>query len=163
MSYDEELARQRAEQGRRSLLRRKCGDHRGGDGPNADGLRIGDRCHWFRSRIAVVKYLQGAARTLEDVDGKCDDLETARLDDWWRDLSDAQRRKAFDLAPHNPMPPWMIDSLNKAEISGLVERPGEPDDMPPWIAMPDHVARLVARHRRGGGTYSFQLSTRKRR
>jgi hypothetical protein len=97
------------------------------------------------------------------VDGKCDDLEAARLDHWWSELSDAQRGEAFGLALHNPMPPWMVHGLKKAEISGLVERPGEPDDMPPWIAMPDHVARLIARHRRGGGTYRFQLWTRKRR
>jgi len=97
------------------------------------------------------------------VDGKCDDLEAERLDHWWGELSDNQRRQAFSLAPHNPMPPWMVRSLQKAEISGLVERPGEPADMPPWIPMPGQVARLVARHRRGGGTYRFLHSTRKRR
>jgi hypothetical protein len=110
-----------------------------------------------------VTYLQGPVRTLGDVDGKCDDLEAARLDHWWGKLTDAERREAFALGPHNPMPPWMVHSLKKAEISGLVERPGEPDFMPPWIAMPHHVARLVAQHRRGGGTYRFQISTRKRR
>ena len=113
--------------------------------------------------MTLVRYLGGLARTLEDVDGKCGDLEAARLDLWWGELSDAQRHEAFGLAPHNPMPTWMVHSLNKAEISGLVERPGEPDDMPPWIPMPGHVARLVARHRRGRGTYQFEHSTRKRR
>ena len=108
-------------------------------------------------------YLLGRAWTLGDVDGKCDDLEAARLDHWWVRLSDAQHDEAFGLAPPNPMPPWMVHSLKKAEISGLVERPGEPDDMPPWIAMPHHVACLIARHRRGGGTYRFLLSTRKHR
>jgi glutamate/tyrosine decarboxylase-like PLP-dependent enzyme len=96
------------------------------------------------------------------VDGKCDDHEAERLDHWWDALSDAQRRQAFSLAPHNPMPTWMVASLQKAEVSGLVARPGEPEYMPAWIAMPEHVARLVARHRRGG-TYQFQHSTRKSR
>ena len=110
----------------------------------------------------MARYLRGLARTLGDVDGKCDDPEAARLDDWWGKLSDAHRREAFSLAPHNPMPTWMVSSLQNAEISGLVARPGEPEFMPPWIAMPDQVARLVARHRRGG-TYQFQHSTRKSR
>ena len=48
------------------------------------------------------------------------------------------------------MPRWMVHSLEKAEIAGLIEREGEPDDMPPWIEMPAHVARLIARHRRHG-------------
>ena len=101
--------------------------------------------------------------TLGDVGEKCDDPEAERLDRWWAELSDVHRQEAFALALHNPMPTWMVHSLNKAEISGLVEQPGEADDMPAWIPMPGQVARLVALHRRGGGTYRFQLSTRKRR
>lgn len=108
------------------------------------------------------RYLGGLGRTLVGVDGTRDDLEAARLNQWWGELSDVHRNEAFRLAPHNPMPTWMVHSLEKAEISGLVERPGEPADMPPWIPMPDHVARLVARHRRGG-TYRFQNPTRYRR
>jgi hypothetical protein len=78
------------------------------------------------------------------------DPEAARLARWWSDLSEAHRREAFGLAPQNPMPRWMVHGLEKAEISGLVQREGEPDDMPPWIAMPDDVKRLIARHRRRG-------------
>ena len=107
----------------------------------------------------MVRYLRRLARTLGDMAEKSDDHEAARLDHWWEELSDAQRHEAFRLAPHNPMPRWMVSGLEKASISGLVARPGEPEDMPPWIPMPDHVARLVARHRRGG-TYRFQYSTR---
>lgn len=83
-------------------------------------------------------------------DGQSDDPEAAKLASWWDDLSDVHRREAFGLAPQNPMPRWMVHSLRRAEISGLVQREGEPDDMPPWIAMPDHVARLIARRRRRG-------------
>ena len=77
-------------------------------------------------------------------------MEAARLARWWDDLSEVRRHEVFGLAPHNPMPLWMVHSLEKAEISGLVEREGEPDDMPPWIEMPAHVARLIACHRRHG-------------
>ena len=84
------------------------------------------------------------------VGGDFDDPQAARLAQWWANLSDVQRREAFGLAPHNPMPRWMVHSLRRAEISGLAERQGEPDDMPPWIEMPDHVARLIARRRRRG-------------
>jgi hypothetical protein len=47
------------------------------------------------------------------------------------------------------MPAWMVTSLLSARIPGLIEMPNEPADMlPPWFAMPNAVAELVARRRR---------------
>ena len=88
--------------------------------------------------------------TLVDVDGNLDDPEGTTLELWWSDLSDAQRREIFGLAPRNPMPRWMVYTLRQAEVAGLVERADQPAYMPPWIEMPEDVARLVARRRRRG-------------
>jgi len=76
-------------------------------------------------------------------------------------VSESHRREAFTLALHNPMPAWMVQSLEAAGISGLVERRDQPAYLPPWFVMPDHVARLVARHRRGG-EYRVQPRVRRR-
>ena len=95
-------------------------------------------------------YQTVVSMTPVSVDGNIQDVESSRLAQWWADLSYVHRREALGLAKHNPMPKWMVHSLKLAEISGLVERPNQPPDMPPWIEMPDDVARLIARHRRGG-------------
>ena len=77
-------------------------------------------------------------------------VEDDRLLAWWNGLSEPQRRQAYMLGTRTPMPAWMAISLAAADVPGLVDAPDRPEGFDrPWCYMPEPVARLIARRRRG--------------
>jgi hypothetical protein len=73
-----------------------------------------------------------------------------RLQSWWNGLSEPQRRQAYLVGTRTPMPVWMAISLAAADVPGLVDAPDRPEGLEsPWCFMPEPVAKLIARRRRG--------------
>jgi hypothetical protein len=75
--------------------------------------------------------------------------QTARLDQWWNNLTDSERSAIYRRDVLAPMAPWLVDSLIKAHVAELVEHSGDASEgvVPPWFLMPGAVAVYVDQRR----------------
>jgi len=62
------------------------------------------------------------------------------LERWWFSLSLNEREAAMRRPAADPMPEWMVITLQGAGVPGVVETPvDEQLIVPPWFALPETV------------------------
>jgi hypothetical protein len=84
--------------------------------------------------------------------------QTARLDEWWNSLTDSEQGAIYRRDVLAPMAPWLVDSLLRAHVAGLVEQPRNSSDavIPPWFLMPRAVVEYVDQRRSEPGPADTQ-------
>ncbi len=72
------------------------------------------------------------------------ELQATSLDRWWSDLSPAQRELARQHSQTVPMSGWMVNTLRRAGVRGLVDLAILRDDLvAPCVLMPGDVGEFI--------------------
>ncbi len=71
------------------------------------------------------------------------------LERWWFSLSRQEREAALRRPRGDPMPEWMVITLQSAGVPGIVETPvDEQRIVPPWFDVPETVNAFLSGKRR---------------
>jgi hypothetical protein len=68
----------------------------------------------------------------------------ANLVAWWVSLEPSEREVAVRRPISDPMPRWMVRTLRRSGVVGVVESPVSPDLVGPWFAVPAAVKEFLA-------------------
>jgi hypothetical protein len=74
-----------------------------------------------------------------------------RIAEWWEKLTEMEKRAVLRHRVSTPMTPWLVRSLQKADVPGLVEERHAPDIVPPCFLMPAAVADYIDGCRQASG------------
>ena len=73
----------------------------------------------------------------------------ASLERWWFSRSLLEREAAMRRPTADPMPEWMVITLQSAGVPGIVETAvDERRIVPPWFALPETVNAFLSGKRR---------------